>query len=119
MADYIYIGLLRADGTEPVEASGYSRSIAQGTAETVSHILQNGQVVFPDVYDPGYGEIKSVAVWNHPEGGKPEMVWDLPEPVTVHAGVVPVIHKGKLFMGVDVKARCIVQPATQCRSGGV
>lgn len=119
MSEYIYVGLLRADGTEPENASGYKRTIVQGTSETVSQLLQNGQIVFPDVTEPGYGEIVCVAAWKREYGGVSLTAWPLPEPVTVHAGVVPVIHKGKLLMGVDVKARCIVKPGTQCKTGGV
>lgn len=118
MNEYIYVGLLRADGTEPDPASGYQRSIVQGTSETVSQLLKAGQIVFPDVTEPGYGEVVCVAAWKREFGGVSLTAWPLPEPVNVHAGVVPVIHKGKLLMGVDVKARCIVKPAAQCKSGG-
>lgn len=119
MNEYIYVGLLRADGTEPESSSGYKRTIVQGTSETVAQLLQNGQIVFPDVTDPGYGEIVCVAAWKREYGGVSIAAWPLPEPVTVHAGVVPVIHKGKLLMGVDVKARCIVKHGEQCKTGGV
>lgn len=117
MNEYIYVGLLRADGTEPDPASGYKRAIVQGTLETVSSLLQTGQIVFPDVTEPGYGEIVCVAAWKREFGGVSLTAWPLPEAVNVHAGVVPVIHKGKLLMGVDVKARCIVMPGTQCKTG--
>lgn len=118
MNEYIYVGLLRADGTEPDSSSGYKRTIVQGTPETVSQLLQTGQIVFPDVTEPGYGEVVAVAAWHREFAGVPICAWPLPESVTVHAGVVPVIHKGKLLMGVDVKARCVVQPAAQCRAKG-
>ena len=119
MADYIYVGLLRLDGTEPEPASGYRRTIVQGTPETVSQLLKTGQIVFPDVTAPGYGEIVCVAAWKREFGGVSLTAWPLPEPVTVHEGVVPVIHKGRLLMGVDVKAKVIVKPGAMCKGGGI
>lgn len=114
MADYIYVGLLRADGTEPESASGYQRVPA--APETVPQFLQAQQIVFPDVTAPGYGEIVCVAAWKREFGGVSMTAWPLPEPVNVHEGVVPVLHKGRLLLGVDVRAKVIIKPSAQCRT---
>lgn len=119
MSEYIYIGLLRADGTEPDETSGYCRAIAQGTQADFNRILEEGQTVFPDVTAPGYGLITAAAAWNTEEGGTTAAFWNLPEPVDVHPGVVPVIHKGKLYRGVAVQAEITVNPNALCMAGAM
>ena len=115
-----YIGLLRSDGTEPDKASGYRRTcigeISRATA--VPTLLLEYQVVFPDVTAPGYGVIAAAALYDREEGGEPLYAWNLPEALDVHQGVVPVIHKGRLWRGVEAKATVCVRPNAQSGIGG-
>lgn len=113
----LYIGLLRSDGTEPEASSGYRRTAVNVERNMLSRLLEEGQIVFPDVTGPGYGRIDAAAAWNMEEGGMPLIHWNLPEPTEVPAGVVPVIHRGRLWKGVDVKARVQVAPGSMCRAG--
>ena len=108
-----YIGLLRADGTEPPEKSGYARA-ALGEVDIwdIPTIPSQRQIVFPEVRDPGYGVITAYVLFNCPEVDAPPLyIWPLPEPVNVHMGTVPVIHNGPLLLGVDVTANIVIQSA--------
>ena len=101
-----YIALLRCDGTEPDKASGYERAcIGEVDMIDVPTLLQERQILFPDVMAPGYGEIAAVAVSDRKTAGTALWVWPLPETVNVHENVVPVIFKGKLLRGVETQAR--------------
>lgn len=104
MAD-LYIALLRADGTEPDPASGYCR-VSIGVYDIVSKpdIFGGRQIAFPEAKDPGYGSVYSVAVCDRPEGGKYLRTWNFPAAQDCHAGVVPVIHNGRLYCGMEVQA---------------
>lgn len=113
-----YIGLLRADGTEPDKASGYRRTYIGKTEEELPGILAERQVVFPDVTAPGYGIIAAAALYDREEGGDPMDTWQFPEALDVHEGVVPVIHKGRLWRGVEAKATVCVRPNAQSGIGG-
>lgn len=112
-----YIALLRADGTEPDKASGYTRSCI-GEVEPGPGFPADLVVPFPDVLPPGYREVTHWAMYDRPSGGIPLYTWPLPGPTTIHEGVVPVLKGGKLWKGVDVKARVIVKRSALCRSGG-
>lgn len=115
----LYIALFRTDGTEPDKASGYRRIAVDAAPEDAPQLLQSRQIAFPDVTAPGYGMVAAAAVCTAETGGDTLCIRKFPEPLNVHAGVVPVIHNGRLYRGVDVKARVITQPAAQCLAGGV
>lgn len=114
-----YIGLLHTDGTEPVKASGYRRTYIGETEKTLAQILAENQVVFPDVTAPGYGMIAAAALYDCGEGGEPEDTHSFKTALDVHEGVVPVIHQGNLWRGVDVKAKVTVCPGAMSGIGGI
>lgn len=116
-----YIGLIRKDGTEPDKLSGYRRTYIGETEETkLSEILMKHQVVYPDVTAPGYGVICEAALYDREEGGEPMDTWLFPDALDVHEGVVPVIHKGKLWRGVEARATvCVTQNAQSGIGGGL
>ena len=96
-----YIGLLRCDGTEPPSGSGYARADPGD--------IGNQEIVFPAVNAPGYGVVTDYGLFERPYGGAPLRTWSLSEPVNVHPGTVPVIHNGRLLLGVDVTAQIAAQ----------
>ena len=100
-----YIGLLRADGSEPPRESGYAR-VPMGDVDVwgIAKAATGDDHIFPDVLAPGWGEITAYAVYIAPEGGEKLLTWQLPKSVNCHAGTIPVIHNGKLLLGVDVSA---------------
>lgn len=113
-----YIALLHADGTEPDKASGYQRvCIGEVDAIDIPTVLQGRQIVFPDVTAPGYGYIAAITVSDWEKAGAALWVWPLPEPMDVHKGVVPVIHNGKLYRGMEVQAKAVVRSADLCGAG--
>lgn len=114
-----FMGLLREDGTEPPAASGYTRvSVGKVLITSIGNIPYAQQIVFPDVMPPGYGNITDLALFLEKEGGEAVVLWDLPEPIDVHQGVVPVIHNGKLWRGVDTKATVTIQNEILSKMGG-
>lgn len=112
-----YIALLRADGTEPDTASGYRRTNI-GQRESTSGFPMDMAVPFPDVMAPGYSDITHWAMYDCSEGGKPLHKWSLPGPTTIHEGVMPVLKGGRLYKGVDIKARVVIRSADLCNAGG-
>lgn len=101
-----YIGLLRQDGSEPPQDSGYARSPAGEVGIwdlAMAATLEDH--IFPDVPEPGWGEITDYAVYDAPEGGNLMLTFGLPKSVNCHAGTIPVIHEGRLLLGVDVSAK--------------
>lgn len=59
--------------------------------------------------DGGYGLVNAVALYGCETGGEPLKVFCLPEPVDVHAGVIPFLHGGKLMRGVEVRAESLTR----------
>ena len=117
---HAYIGLLRADGTEPDKASGYRRVMAEAEEGTIlASLLETQQIVFPDVTAPGYGVICAAALYDREEAGEALCLWKFPEAVDVHQGVVPVIHKGRLWRGVETRATITVKPGVRSAAGGL
>lgn len=116
---HAYIGLLRSDGTEPDKASGYRRVAVEDKWEDSLCLVKGSQIVFPDVTAPGYGVISTAAVYEQNEGGEPVFTYPLPEALDVHQGVVPVIHKGKLWRGVETRATVTVKPGILSAAGGL
>ena len=115
----IYIALLRFDDTEPELRTGYARVFAGETAqEALPSFLQGKQIVFPDVTYPGYGMIHAIAAYDRESGGEVLYTWPLEMPLDVHQDVVPVIHNGKLWRGVETKAKVTVCPTAACVSEG-
>lgn len=104
MTEY-YIGLLRADGTEPPKESDYAR-VPMGDVDVwdIAKAATTERHIFPDVPEPGWGEIPAYAVYDAPEGGEKLLEWQLPKPTNCHAGTIPLIHEGRLLLGVDVSA---------------
>lgn len=113
-----YIGLLRADGTEPDKASGYRRTYIEHAEGPLDKLLAEHQVVFPDVTAPGYGMIGAAALYDREEGGEPTDTWQFPDVLDVHEGVVPVIHKRKLWRGVEARATVNVSHGAKTGIGG-
>ena len=104
-----YIGLLRADLTEPCKESGYKRVLVE--CKNILDPFTGQQIVFPDVSMPGYGEIHCVATFDRQFGGEALHIWNLPHVRDVHPDVVPVIYNGDLLMGMEVKAEVILNSA--------
>lgn len=101
----LHIALLRADGSEPPRDSGYARSPAGEVGIwDLAKVATQEDHIFPDVPEPGWGEITAYAAYDAPEGGNLMLMFGLPKPVNCHAGTIPVIHKGRLLLGVDVTA---------------
>ena len=100
-----YIALLRADGTEPPKESGYTRVLMGevGVWDLAKAATQEDHI-FSDVLEPGWGKITAYAVYDAPEGGNLMLMFGLPKPINCHVGTIPVIHKGRLLLGVDVSA---------------
>ena len=115
-----YIALLHPDGTEPDKRSGYCRTYIGETEETdLEQLLQTRwQVVFPDVLPPGYDIISACALFSQSAGGIPIDACGFPEARNVRPGVVPVIHQGRLWMGVDVQANVTVTNDSSCNARG-
>lgn len=116
---HAYIGLLRADGTEPDKASGYRRVAVEAKWEDSLCLVKGSQIVFPDVTAPGYGVISTAAVYEQNEGGEPVFTYPLPEALDVHQGVVPVLHRGRLWRGVETRATITVKPGVRSAAGGL
>ena len=114
-----YIGLLTAGGKEPDEKSGYCRvCIGEMELREMSSALENRQIVFQDVQEPGYGIVEAAALYNMEKGGVPMAHWNFQMPLDVHAGVVPVIQNGRLWRGMDVTAKLCIEPGAACNAGG-
>lgn len=114
-----YISLHRADGTEPVSASGYTRAcMGEVDVWDVPELPRKHNIVFNEVMDPGFGCITEYRLYNRPEGGEALFIWTLPEPVNTHAGTIPVIRDGRLLLGMDVSAQILMNSASQCRTSG-
>lgn len=111
----LYIALLRPDGTEPPPETGYRR-IPVGICDMVSAIdVFNGHnIAFPDVKDPGYGVIDAMAVFERKVGGNIVASYTFPNAWDCYEGVVPVIHKGQLYRGVEIQATVNMKSADMC-----
>lgn len=112
----VYIGLLRADMTEPCAESGYAR--AEVPCANLRDLYCGRQIVFPDVKAPGYGVITSVAVYDKKNDGMVVDAWNLPAPQDVHEGVVPLLYNGVLYRGMEVQARVELGSMDLCGTGG-
>ena len=111
MKENYYIGLAVGEPfQEPPQESGYARVPME------SFNPAEDLVVFPDAAGPGYGLVTHYGLFDCAEGGVPLLLCPLPEPVDVHAGVIPLIREGRLLRGVDVSARCIIRSASTARS---
>lgn len=101
-----YIGLLRADGSEPPRESGYARStVGKVDIWDLAKAATQEDHIFSDVPAPGWGEITAYAAYDAPESGNLMLMFGLSKPVNCHAGTIPVIHKGRLLLGVDVSTK--------------
>lgn len=112
----VFVGLLRADGSEPSALSGYKR-IPAGESEfsKIPEVVSRQQIIFDDVQAPGYGEITAIAVYHKQESGRPVWLQELPAAVDVHEGVIPIIVRGQLLRGLEVQAQVTMQSADLCR----
>lgn len=97
-----YIGLLKADGSEPTPENGYHRVAATDIS------------IFPDSINDGYGIICSAAYFDAPEGGAVIGTANLPVPVDCHAGVTPIFKDGNLLRGVAVRAEVLCNSGDAC-----
>lgn len=91
-----YIGLL-IGSAEPDNGLGYSR--AEGTFDET--------IVFPTA-QTDYGLITALALYDSPEGGEPIEIVELPKPVDIGQGIIPIVRDKALLRGVDVTARVTV-----------
>ena len=88
----MYIGLLKGSH-EPSPSTGYAR---------VEGDLERG-AIFP--VSKGYGEITHLAIFEAETGGTPLQTVELPAPVDVHIGVIPIVRAGQLLRGLDVTSQ--------------
>lgn len=101
MAKY-YVGL-SVNGKEPDASTGYARVGAES--------IEDAPAVFPPV-TADCGNVTAIVVYG--ESGEVIRTIELPEPVNVHAGVIPIVQNGKLFRGVDVTAHVSIKAAGDC-----
>ena len=94
----MYIGLLEGSH-EPSPSTGYAR---------VEGDLEQG-AIFPA--SKGYGEITHLALFEAETGGALLQTVELPAPVDVHAGVIPIVRAGQLLRGLDVTSQIKVSAA--------
>lgn len=97
----MYIGLF-VGFTEPDPSTGYAR-VEGDLSQTI---------VFPP--SRGYGAITHIGVFGE-NGGLVNRL-PLPEPVDCHDGVIPFIHEGRLFRGVDVTAKVVAGTKAQIKA---
>jgi hypothetical protein len=114
--DSVYVGLLRADMTEPCVESGYTR--VEVPCANLKDLYCGRQIVFPDAMAPGYGVITSVAVYDKKFGGEVVDAWNLLAPQDVHEGVVPLLYNGTLYRGMEVQAKVELGSMDLCGTGG-
>ena len=105
MAKY-YVGL-SVNGKEPNADTGYAR-VGVG-------IIEDIQAIFSPI-TADCGDVTAIVVYG--ENGEVVRTIELPEPVNIHAGVIPIVKNEKLFRGVDVSARCSVQLETKKSNTG-
>lgn len=109
-----YVGLLRADGSEPPAASGYKRVFVENMKLTNHALtLSDKQIVFDDVTAPGYGEITAIAVYLNQHDVEPAFLIEFPA-VEIHEGIIPLIVNNQLLRGMEVQAQVIMQSADLC-----
>lgn len=109
-----YTALIYADGTEPAAETGYARAASGKTdAFHLHEVPYRNTIVFPEIREPGCGLVAGYAIYNSRVGGDLLYLWYFDTPVNVHAGTVPVIHNGKLFLGVDVSANINIISANE------
>lgn len=102
----VYFGLgCDNNHAEPSAESGYSRVDAETSVDLDSISLSDLQLVFPESTGSGYGIVTSVMMFDSADAVEARRSWNLPEPADVHAGVTPVIHKGRLIRGIDISAK--------------
>lgn len=107
---HAYMALFRSDNSEPPRESGYTRAdVGDVDIWNFPQVPYEKDIIFPDVTALGGGLITGYALYNQPEDGDPLYIWMLPEPVDCHEGIVPFIHQGKLYRGLDVSAKVILQ----------
>lgn len=94
----MYIGLL-IGSNEPSPSTGYAR--------VEGDLGQN--VAFP--LSEGYGMVTHIALYDSADADRPVDTIALPEPVDVHAGVIPLVHNGQLFRGLDVTGHVTIRAA--------
>ena len=110
-----YVGLLRNDGREPVEVTGYSRAyIGEIDMWEISAAMNKRNAAFTEVCSPGYGIIHDIAIFDCARGGIPMWVIPQEKKLEYHEGVIPFVHKNVLYRGMDVSAQIQVSiTATQ------
>ena len=101
MAKY-YVGL-SINGKEPDADTGYAR-VGVG-------IIEDIQAIFSPI-TADCGNVTAIVVYD--ENGEIVQTIELPEPVNVHAGVIPIVQNGKLFRGLDVTAYVSIKAAGDC-----
>lgn len=101
-----YIGLRRKDGSEPPEASGYTRaSVGEINIWDLPGVLVPITAAFSEVSSPGYGVICDIALFDCRDGGMPMWVFPQQKKLDYHAGVIPFVRELTLYRGMDVSAQ--------------
>ena len=106
MNDPMYAGLLRVDGSEPTAETGYVRVAVTGD-----------DTVFPEAGGEGYALLCGHALFEGAVGGTPLCLFQRSKPIAAGAGTIPVIHKERLLVGVDVSERVGVRALTDAKEG--
>lgn len=93
-----FIGLL-IDTTEPDASTGYAR--VEGDLDCT--------LIFPT--STGYGMITHIGIFDSEVGDTLLDTIELPEPVDVHEGVIPIVQNRRLLRGIDVTAHVVLKSA--------
>lgn len=113
-----YFALLRQQNSEyhePDPATGYARVNVGSPAYAVNAIACGSRIMFDDSEGGGYGEITHYGLMDLETGGHALSIVPLQEPVTVPAGVVPIFHKGRLLLGVDLAMQISARSCSQMK----
>lgn len=110
-----YVGLLRADLTEPRKHTGYKRiPVSYDFVEFISDKL----IAFPAASGLGYGTIVGLSIYDKETGGEAIHQLNLPEPVNIRAGVIPIVRGGKLYRGMELDVKVDLNTSDLCGAGG-
>jgi len=113
-----YIALLRQQNgeyLEPDPATGYARVNVGSPANAVNAIACGSRIVFDDSEGSGYGDVTHYGLIDAETEGHALSIVPLQEPVTVPTGVVPVFHKGRLLLGVDLAMQISASSCSQMK----
>lgn len=87
---------------EPHPVTGYMRVQVPTVDDAIACVSGSYPIEFDNLN--GYGWITHCAIMENATGGTPVSIVPLERPVYVEEGVVPILHKGRLLLGVDISA---------------